>query len=505
MNYSRLVSRNGRRVALAVAASAWVFADPSAAQVTPQSSQAPLKAREVRLGKLPVMPTLSDAVVSADCLHVAFPCKHGAQSSVFYDGQEGQNYQRVHSLSFSASGAHFAYVGVETPSNAVLVLDGRDGPAYQGIAPESFKFSPDGQRHAFVVGLPFTNALRVAGKLWAPSRVVVDGKESRDYHYIATRSLAFSPDSKHLAYHASLSPVPTEKNLSVVVRDGVESPPYEEILQGTPVFSPDSQHLAFGSQRDGKKFAVLDGNERGPYDEIGGVMFTPDSKKLVYHAKRGDRWFLVSDEKETGLAEEGLPGGAVFSPDSQRMAVFVEKGRRHCWLVDGKPGPEFDGVFGLTFSPDSQRFIYTGKRASQFSVVIDDVESRAYEGVVNSLVHFSPDSRHVAFLAKRDQMYRLVLDGKEGAEYDWPGQRIAFSPDSQHVAFLAGRGRVSSPDQQPDRVFVVVDGRESGAYAGILPSLVFVGNNTVRVIAVRLNDLTMQLELARVELDVSGK
>ena len=486
----------------------------------------PLVTREVFLGKLPIMAKNSAAVLSSDCQHVAIPCQRGLRWTVLHDGAEGPSYQGVHSLTFSPVGARLAYVGKKGLNQDVLVLDGKEGLVQHSIAPNSLKFSPDGLRYAYAIGV--SNSLgdnpplfEVDEKGASPAgpnvtakkrmryggatRVVVDGKESRDYFSVATRKILFSPDSRHVAYHASASERPTMPDLSVVVRDGVESKPYVQILEGTPVFSPDSQHLAFAGKRDGKWVLVLDGKESEAYDGIDDSFFafSPDSRHLVSRARHGDRWFALVDGKELKLTEDGASGWVVFSPNSQRMAVVLFRGDKQNWLIDGKFDPTFDSVAKLTFSPNNQRFTYPGARGNQWYAVTDGVESRGYEMIINSPgTPFSPDSHHVAYLTKRDAKFRLLLDGKEGSEYDHVEPFLAFSPDSRHVAFLAGRGRVVSPGDQGEQVVVVVNGRETKPYVGIFPCVAFVGSGTVRVIAVRMNHETADYELVRVEVAV---
>jgi WD40 repeat protein len=468
----------------------------------------------------------SSAIVSDDCQHVAIPRQRGFRWTVLYDGVEGPTHPAVHSLTFSQSGGRFAYVANKGLNQDVLVLDGKEGPI-QNIAPNSLKFSPNGLRYAYMIGVSNSTGesslmfdvdekgalpagSNVTGKkrmrYGGSTRVVVDGKESRDYYSAATRNILFSPDSRHVAYHASASQRPTLLDLSVVVRDGVESKPYVAILNGTPVFSPDSQHLAFAGERDGKWMVVRDGKESEPYDGIddSSLVFSPDSLRLAYRAKRGDRWFAVVDGKEIRPAEDGVSSGwVVFSPDNQRMAVGVFRVNKQNWLIDGKFDPTFDSVAKLTFSPNNQRFTYPGARGNQWYAVTDGVESRGYEMIINSPgTPFSPDSRHVAYLTKRDGKFRLLLDGKEGSEYDYVDRSLAFSPDSRHVAFLAGRGPVVAPGDQGKDVVVVVDERETKPYVGIFPCVAFVGSSTVRVIAVRMNFETANYELVRVEVSV---
>lgn len=503
----------------------WILLGAFPAEAGTNSNLGRLTVREVLLGKLPIAAKNAAAVLSDDCQHVAIPCQRGLRWTILHDGVEGQTYQSVNSMMFSRSSGRLAYVARKGLNEDVLVLGGKEILVRHGIAPDSVKFSPDGLRYAYVIGI--SNSLgggspmydvdekgaSLAGSgatgkkrmLWGgPSRVVVDGKESRDYLSVATRKIMFSPDGKHVAYHASAFQRPTTPDLGVVVRDGVESNPYQGILEGTPVFSPDSQHLAFAGERDGKWFAVHDGKEGEPYDGIftDSLKFTPDSQRLVYRARRGDRWYLVVGGKETRPVDNDEFGDPIYRPDSQRMAIATGSDSRSHWIIDGKPEQMYDGVSDLSFSPDSNRFTYMGKRGNRWHIVTDGAESRAYDRFVKSPVCFSPDSRHVAYLTERDGKFRLVLDGKEGSEYDWVGNCLAFSSDSRHVAFLAGRGRVVSPDDQGEKVVVVVDGRESGPYVGIFPGLAFAGSSAVRVIAVRMNYETANYELVRVEVSV---
>jgi hypothetical protein len=218
-------------------------------------NRGPLVTREVFLGKLPIMAKNSAAVLSSDCQHIAIPCQHGLRWTVFLDGAEGPSYQGVHSLTFSPAGARLAYVGNKGLDQDVLVLDGKEG-AVQNIAPSSLKFSPDGLRYAYAIGVSNStgeNSLMFdldekgaspassngAGKkrmrYGGATRVVVDGKESRDYYGVATREILFSPDSRHVAFLAGrgrvVSPGDQGEEVVVVV-DGRETGPYVGIFPG---------------------------------------------------------------------------------------------------------------------------------------------------------------------------------------------------------------------------------------------------------------------------------
>lgn len=284
-------------------------------------------------------------------------------------------------------------------------------------------------------------------------------------------------------------------SLYCVVRDGVESEPCEGVLD--TVFSPDSRHFAYGARQNGKERIVFDGKPGRDYDLIASdsLAFSPDSKSLVYRAKRDGRRFLVVAGEEITPAGADNFGDPVFSPDSQRKAINVTRAGKELWLIDNHAGPEYDGVGLFLFSSDSHRTAYAGRRDGRWYLVLDGVESRAYE-VIGDCVRFSPDSRHLWWLAKRQGKYRLLRDlNEQEPEYDWAGHALAISPDSRHVAFTAARGRMDASV----RGFIVVDGREGPAY-GPINKLAFNGNRTVHAVGERLNPETFENEIVRIEL-----
>jgi hypothetical protein len=64
----------------------------------------------------------------------------------------------------------------------------------------------------------------------------------------------------------------------------------------------------------------------------------------------------------------------------------------------------------------------------------------------------SLDKRHVAYAVKRGKKRLVVVDGVEGKEYDGIMDRPpVFSPDSERVAYEAEQG---------SKMFAVVDGVE---------------------------------------------
>ena len=58
-----------------------------------------------------------------------------------------------------------------------------------------------------------------------------------------------------------------------------------------------------------------------------------------------------------------------FSPDSQHVAYAAQQGDKCFVVVDGKPGPAYDGIgeSSLVFSPDSQHVAYAAHQGTNSS------------------------------------------------------------------------------------------------------------------------------------------
>jgi len=191
---------------------------------------------------------------------------------------------------------------------------------------------------------------------------------------------------------------------------------------------------------------------------------------------------------------------ATFSADFRHCAYLLLKSKTDKRaIVDGKPGPAFDFIGGVTFSSDGTRWAHAGIRGSKQWMVVDGREQEAFDRVGTD-VHFSPDGRHVSYYAKKGADQFIVTDGKRGPAFDdirgsdaqadysisadgrryaysarkgksWftvidgvPGepydevsQFAGFSPDGRHAASLGRRG---------SKRWIVLDGkaREIGVY-----------------------------------------
>jgi hypothetical protein len=220
-----------------------------------------LVSKEVFLGTMSWLAQPEGAVISPDFRHAAFITTRGTrQQAVIRDGIEEKAYDEVGSIRFSPDSQRLAYQASHG-GKGMVVMDGREGPPFDGLGEGNPVFSPDGKRTAYV-GMRRKNP---AGMF-----VVVDGKEG---------------------------------------------PAMDELID-SPVFSPDSRHVAYGAQRGMRKFVVLDGKEGPHFDLVAldpPLTFSPDSQRLAYVASSLPQMVAVVDGKPSKEFEKIESGGIVFS------------------------------------------------------------------------------------------------------------------------------------------------------------------------------------------------
>ena len=99
------------------------------------------------------------------------------------------------------------------------------------------RFSPDGKHLAYLVP---------EGDKW---RAVLDGNEGPKYDGIGEAKIVYSSDSKHAAYAAKKS------NKWHVVLDGQEGPEYDTIIKNGPTFDAEGV-LEYLATKDGLLYRV---------------------------------------------------------------------------------------------------------------------------------------------------------------------------------------------------------------------------------------------------------
>ena len=148
------------------------------------------------------------------------------------------------------------------------------------VTEREIKTSPDNRHVAYFV--------------LAAGKVGIDGKIEKIYGGIKYESFIFSPDSKRVAYIA----ISKSTDKPFVVVDGKEGRQYD--FARDLIFSPDSRHVAYEAQVGDKWCMVVNGRQGKKYDSIissQGAQITFDSPTTFqYLATRDINIYLVQEK-----------------------------------------------------------------------------------------------------------------------------------------------------------------------------------------------------------------
>jgi hypothetical protein len=349
---------------------------------------------------------LGDPVFSQDGHHIAYAARKADSNSMLavVDGDEGQEYDRIYKIVFSADGGRYAYMA-DKGNQVVMVVDGQEEGPYDSISGDPV-VSSGGQHVLYTITKESTNY------------VVVDGEVQKHVGY----DPVVSPEGSRWAYSRSAV---YAGDPCYIVLDGEVMDLGKDNGVGQKVFSPDGRHFAydfipnFGAYAD--HVVVVDGapGKAYPSPGIGKIIFSPDGGHVAYWASDGSNGFFMVLDGVEGKSYREL-SDPIFSPDGRHMAYVATDERGKIAVLDGTEGKSYLDVGRLTFGADGR------------------------------LAYVARDSRD-------GQEVRLVVaDGLEGRPfvYDWSGQGIlsgpVFSPDGSHFVYMANDGGRAE--------FLVVDG-----------------------------------------------
>jgi hypothetical protein len=391
--------------------------------------------------KLPDPPVIGR---SEDDLHVAWAqLTEDGKLIVVVDGKtDSVKYDDVSFIVMSPKGERIAYP-VRKGSKWYVVIDGKEGPAYDEISRSAITFSPDGKRFAY--------GARKSDRWF----VVLDGKAFPEDGHDFVGYFAFSPDSKKFVYAAR------KGNQQSFVVNGKAGRMYN--VTSEPVFSPDSKHLAYiAIDSNNLQCIVLDGKEGKEYKWVTNPMFSSDSKHIAYSVmKEGEKRLVVVDGKEGPVYEmQRAIDPVIFGPNDNRVAYGAMKGGKGVAVIDEKEGPLYDGIGGegasIALSPDGESFAYAAYIGEKWFVVLNGEEERKYDDIASGSPIFSPDGKHLFYGARKGGKWLVVIDGKEaGDEYEEISKGAVFSSDSKHLMYTA---------MAHGKWFVVLDGKAGPGY-----------------------------------------
>lgn len=243
---------------------------------------------------------------------------------------------------------------------------------------------------------------------------------------IATQTLRISPDGQRIAYMAKLE----DGSEAVFVNDD-RSPKYAGIVKDSLSFSPDSGRVGYGALRDGNKVVVVDGKEYPAFNGSaeGMPIWSSDSKHFAFFATTDDGRFLaVVDGKPSRAWDLVIKDSFVFSPDSSRFAFVAKDGDFGRVVVDGEAGPRNRNVAGFTFSPDSRHFAYIAMFELSMSIIVDGIEMATAPAFIKDSLRFDGPRQLHAVSLNGNELTGLRIDLIGLSEITNPSKAVDFSP-----------------------------------------------------------------------------
>jgi len=218
--------------------------------------------------------------------------------------------------------------------------------------------------------------------------------------------------------------------LQYVVIDGKRHAAYRGIAGWSVAVAP--HHVAFAAQVGRQWFVVHDGHRSQAWDAIGTLVLS-SSGRLAYAAQRTGGWYVVVDGGTSARYDAIVAGTLQFSGDGKRVAFVGERiGRKQC-VIDGKPGPWFDGIGSFTFASDGH-YGYAARLGDVAHVVVDDRVGPPW-ATVSQLV-LSATAGHYAYAAWDETHWRVIFDDAPSAAVD-SIKRIIMRDDGRHIAWVA--------------------------------------------------------------------
>ena len=188
---------------------------------------------------------------SGDGGKAAFATKQGGRWVVIGDGYPDEpGFEMIGTGPyFNADGTRLLYRGRIDKNRSQIAVDGMRGPIYDGG--EEPVFSPDGHHYGY---------LAMRGKKWV---AVIDGHEGPEFDGMVSGSIVFNADGTRSAYVAAVG-----KQWQVVL-DGTPGPLMQNVFEGRVRISDDGLHHTWLSRENGKWIPILDGKPAAErYDTI---------------------------------------------------------------------------------------------------------------------------------------------------------------------------------------------------------------------------------------------
>jgi len=341
-----------------------------------------------------------------------------------------------------------------------VVVDGIKSKKFDGHSLINPIFSPDSSNVAYVATINRGS--------FNEDFVILNGNEISSHFGEHVHELTFSPNSNHLAYYVTSSEAsgPFLKFRNYIVVNGVKGEKHDHIVTNSLTFSPDSKGLIYIAEEASKYCIVKDGKKGKIYNLIGGVINTTkyeDSDSGFYDLFIDEDNETIKVWKDSKMKMEDIRnpvkgGKPRFSSDCKKLAYAAEKGDKWTIVVNETESKEYDGIGIKTpiFSPDSKKLAFVAINNGKHLVIVNDEIIGEYEAIANDGITFSPDSTRLGYIAKKREGWCVILDGRELKVHEKILKNsFNFSPNGQDISYIAKKG---------NKYFVVYNQNEGNLY-----------------------------------------
>ncbi|MGA9773345.1 MAG: zinc ribbon domain-containing protein [Blastocatellia bacterium] len=379
---------------------------------------------------------------------VAYSAKDNDQPYVYDGDRRLRDFDSAEKAIFNRDGSRFAYVAKDDRKaiTEFVVVDGRRGPAVEGVG--TLSFSPDGR---IVYGAKLSDK-------WS---IYIEHEKGPTYDSVYYP--VFARDAKTITYIGRLG------DKYVAVTDGKQGEMFDDI--SFPVNSRYGTTVAYRARQNGKWFVVVNDKKGPAFDSIeDGPAVSEDGGKIAYVAYESPLSRL-SPERDDGLANIAYQSatsamrkilmigdkrqeldysttiyGLLFNPEGSRVAYKVRKYNKY-YVMDGdKKGPEYDLITALVFTPDGSRVAYAAYQSGKGFIVVGDTNGPAFDEVYPP--SFSPDGSQIAFVAKKADKRMMIIGDVSHLTYSYqtgPECDVVYFPlfsiDGSSVAYGAVQGQ----------------------------------------------------------------
>jgi hypothetical protein len=290
--------------------------------------------------------------------------------------------------------------------------------------------SPGGERIAY----PATD-----GIAW---HVVDDEHPGAAYDAIVEGSILFDTAARHLAFIARRG------DSALVVVDGVSGRGWQS-ARGL-LFSKDGARVGYVAQLGDRVMPVVDGVALRAHEQVGDLLFSPSGRSFAYSASDSGAWYVYEGASRLGPFQS-VSSLAYTTDDVNEWPAFIARSTHgEAAVVRGTPRAWHTRVSSLAVAASGARWGYVADGTTvHLSSGPLPPDSAAAELVMSSngsrFAYLAADAHGVAVVHDRGRTaFDLVVDGT-----------LQFIDDTDVWACIAG-------DRARSRLFVVVDGRDTG-------------------------------------------